>query len=228
MTLGDHTLSGENYRTMCPRRRRMRIRSILLTTLALGFFCIATPSFSQIAPQAVEGNRPFSVGAGVSNFNVDWGKTRMYGGTFWADWHPPLPSLLNGLGLEAEARDISLDRSSTVPSDFRQDTAGGGLIYTWRHYRNFRPYGKGLLEFGSFDFRSTNPYYSHDTRLLVASGPGVEFRTYGHFWIRAEYEYQIWGHLLGKRPDPQGFSLGAMYDFSNFHRRNAISASPAN
>jgi opacity protein-like surface antigen len=204
----------------------MSIRSVLLLALALEVFCAATPAFSQVAPEAIEGNRPFSVGAGVSNFNVDWGKTRMYGGTFWADWRPPLPLFLNGLGLEIEARDISLDRSSTVPSNFRQDTAGGGPIYTWRHYRNFRPYGKGLLEFGSFDFRSTNPNYSHDTRTLVAAGPGVEFRTYGHLWVRAEYEYQIWGHILGKRPDPQGFTLGAMYDFGGIHHRKPIGAQP--
>ena len=204
----------------------MSIKSVLLLALALEVFCAATPAFSQVAPEAIEGNRPFSVGAGVSNFNVDWGKTRMYGGTFWADWRPPLPLFLNGLGLEIEARDISLDRSSTVPSNFRQDTAGGGPIYTWRHYRNFRPYGKGLLEFGSFDFRSTNPNYSHDTRTLVAAGPGVEFRTYGHLRVRAEYEYQIWGHILGKRPDPQGFTLGAMYDFGGIHHRKPIGAQP--
>jgi hypothetical protein len=46
--------------------------------------------------------------------------------------------------LEVEARDISLDRGDK-PSNYREDTAGGGPMYTWRHYRNFRPYGKYLI-----------------------------------------------------------------------------------
>jgi opacity protein-like surface antigen len=197
----------------------MSIKSVLLPVLVLGVLSIAAPAFSQVDPEATQGISPFSVGAGVSNFNVDWNKSRMYGGTFWADWHPSLrPSLLNGLGIEIEARDINYGRPSTVPSNFRQDTAGGGPIYTWRHYRNFRPYGKGLLEFGSFDFRAGNPYYSHDTRTLIATGPGVEIRAYGHLWVRAEYEYQIWEQILDRRPDPQGFTLGAIYDFGRIHR----------
>ncbi len=78
----------------------------------------AIPIFSQVVPQAQEGLWPFSVDAGVSTFDVDWGHGRMLGGTLWADWHPNrIRSLLDGLGLEIEARDISLNRGDE-PSNY--------------------------------------------------------------------------------------------------------------
>lgn len=198
----------------------MRVKFFFATVIATGLCWLAKPAFSQVAPAAREASIPFSVGAGVSNFDMDWGHTRMYGGTLWADWHPQLPRFLNGLGIEAEARDIDYGRPAELPSNFRQDTAGGGIIYTWHHFRNFRPYGKGLIEFGSFDFRSTDPYYSHDTRTVYAPGLGLEFRAYHHLWVRADYEYQFWPNLLGFTADPQGFTVGAIYDFRHirFHR----------
>lgn len=196
----------------------MRFKIALSPILAVSLLTAVAPIFSQVAPQAHEGRLPFSVGAGVSTFDVDWGHGRMLGGTLWADWHPGmLPSFLNGLGLEIEARDISLDRGDK-PSNYREDTAGGGPIYTWRRYRNFRPYGKYLIQFGSIDFRVSNPAYTHDTRTVSAPGLGFEFRLFKNIWARADYEYQFWPSLLGGTADPQGFTFGASYDFGHPHR----------
>jgi opacity protein-like surface antigen len=176
-------------------------------------------AFSQVVPAATEGGLPFSAGGGLSSYDVDWGHGRMLGGTLWFDYTPGfVPTVLRGIGIEAEARDISFDRG-THTSNFRQDTAGGGPIYTWHHYRNFYPYGKALLEFGSIDFQVGNPTYTHDTRTVLATGGGVETRVYHHVWVRADYEYQFWQTLIGGRLDPQGFTLGVKYDFRAFHPR---------
>ena len=199
------------------------MRSKLFFQFGLAVLSLASlhRGFSQTVPSADQSTQPFSVGAGASNFNVDWGKTRRYGATIWADWHPgTLPEFLQGLGIEMEARDISFDRNRDVTSNFRQDTFGGGLIYTWHHFKNMRPYGKGLISLGSFDFNNKkNSTFNHSTELEYAPGLGLEFRTLPHFWVRADYEYQIWQPLFGKTPDPQGFSLGALYDFGSRRRR---------
>jgi hypothetical protein len=200
------------------------MRSKLFFQLSLTVILILSsihPAFSQTVPSAYEGSLPFTAGAGASNFNVDWGKTRMYGVTLWGDWHPgTLPNFLRGLGVEMEARDISFDRNKDVTPNFRMDTFGGGLIYTWHHFRYIRPYGKGLISLGSFDFNDKKTSnFNHNTELEFSPGLGLEFRTLPHFWVRADYEYQIWQPIFGKTPDPQGFTLGAVYDFGTFHRR---------
>lgn len=196
----------------------MQFKIVRSATLAACLFIASIPIFCQVVPQATAGHLPFTVGGGVSSYDVDWGHGRMYGGTIWADWHPDLSlPLLNGLGLEIEARDVSLDRGDH-PTNFRQDTAGGGLIYTWSHYRNFRPYGKYLLQLGSMDFKTLSPDYSHDTYTVYSPGLGVDFRLFRNVWGRVDYEYQFWPDVLGKTSDPQGFTLGAVYDFGRRNR----------
>lgn len=145
----------------------------------------------------------------------------MLGGTVWADWHPNrVPAFLRGIGLEAEARDISLGRQAAKPSNFRQDTAGGGVIYNWRHFNNFQPYAKYLIQLGSIDFRLKNdPAYAHDTRTVLTPGLGFEVHAVGNLWARADYEYQFWNNLFGQTLDPQGFTFGVAYRFSGPGRR---------
>jgi hypothetical protein len=184
-------------------------------------FTLSQPAFSQTAPAAYDGRRlPFSIGAGVSSMDVDWGHSRMYGATLWIDYYPTrLPRILNGLGVDVEGRDVNYGRPTDVPSNFRQDTAAGGPIYTWRRFPNLQIYGKGLLGFGSIDFKLTNdPGYTHETRTVFAPGGGILAHAYKNVWVRADYEYQIWPDLFGKSDDPQGFTLGAVYDFRGFRR----------
>lgn len=191
---------------------------MLSTILAVASLAAASSAFSQTAPAAYEGRLPFTIGAGASNLNVDWGHNRMYGITVWGQWRPAvLPRSLYGLGIDVEARDISFDRSNHIPSNFRLDTISGGPIYTWHHFRNFQPYGKFLLGMGSIDFRSGVPNYSHDTRDIYAPGFGFQYRLIDHLWARADYEYQRWPNLFGGGTlDPQGFTAGVSYDFRSF------------
>jgi opacity protein-like surface antigen len=182
---------------------------------------ISLPLLSQTAPSATEVGLPLAVGAGFSNYDVDWGHGRMDGTTLWMDYMlKPVPSLLHGIGIEAEARDISLNRGNQ-PSNFRLDTAGGGVIYKWPHYRNFHPYGKFIVNYGSIDFSGIPnfPNYKHDSRTIYAVGGGLEYRAFRHIWVRADYEYQAWPNLLSNTLDPQGFTAGAAYDFSLVHSR---------
>ena len=195
----------------------MRLKLFVLMLLGVGGFLVAGSASGQVAaPYQRAKTWPISLGVGLSNYAVDEGHGRMYGGTFWVDWTPGfLPSSLRGLGLEVEGRDISLNRSSTQPNA-REDTAQGGPIYLWRHYENFHPYGKLLYGQGSIDFVGSSTY-SHDTRSFWAEGGGLEYRFYGQLWLRADYEHQQWQPLLGSNFvfKPQGFTVGVAYDFAH-------------
>ena len=124
---------------------------------------------------------------------------------------------MRGLALEMEARDISLGRSPTQqPHNFREDTAGGGPVYYWRRHRNFQPYAKFMLGYGSIDFEGfkDQPNYKHDSRTIYQEGGGIEYRVFKSLWARGDYSYQEWPHLFGKHTlSPQGFTVGATYEF---------------
>jgi len=186
--------------------------------LVLAALLIAAPSaFSQVVPAATQGGFPLVVGGGVADYYTDW-NGRIVGPTVWVDWNfYHVPTILHGIGIEVEGRDLNYDR---VTSTFRmrQDSAGGGLIYTWRHFRNFHPYMKFLLEQGSIDFNIHDPHYDHDTRAVYAPGGGVEYRLVGNVWARGDYEYQFWPNLFhGHALNPRGFTIGAEYDFMRRH-----------
>jgi hypothetical protein len=195
----------------------MRCRLFVFLVLAVSIFTVTVPAFSQVAPAyETKGGWPISLGIGPSSYNVDLGHDRMLGGTIWVDFYPEkLPHILRGLGVEGEARVISLNGSSTPPSVQRQETVGAGPIYAWHHFHNFHPYFKYLIAYGSMDFNIGSPTYTHDTRTLSAPGGGFEYRFYRQFWARADYEYQTWQTLFGKTFRPQGFTVGVAYDFAH-------------
>ena len=212
------------------KETRMRSKPILPLFFALIFIAFSGLAHSQVEASAFRGTLPFTVGGGVSGFNVDWGRNRMYAATLWVDWHPGrIPSILRGLGVEAEAHDLNYGRpntstlpqnASTLPSNFRQDTALGGPIYTYSRFRNFRPYGKFLIGFGSFDFHfPNNSRYTHDTRSLYEMGAGIDYRVWHSVFFRADYAYQDWGKLFnGTNSHPRGITVGAVYDFRTHSR----------
>ncbi len=172
------------------------------------------PVYSQVSPSARQGGMPIVIGAGLSDFSIDWGSgQRMEGISAWADWFPNrLPAALNGLGIEAEGRDIDFGRPAGV-TKMRQDTGLGGLIFTWNRYRNFRPYVKYLAGIGSIDFPPFGTY-SHDTFSVFSPGGGLEYHAWRHIWIRGDYEYQFWHQVFGPHDlTPTGFTIGASYDF---------------
>jgi opacity protein-like surface antigen len=221
--------------------------------LLAAFFVSVLPAVSQVNPAGEEGRMPLSVGAGATSFHLDWGEDAnghrrpIWGATLWIDWHfYSLPRYLNGLGIEAEARDVSkwgpvelskgypdynCDGNSPPncepnPSGLREDTAEGGVLYTWRRYAKIHPYAKFLIGFGSMDFPAGDAYtrtgvpYTHDTRTIYAPGGGLEYRLMRKVDVRADYEYQFWPDFLGHPHalNPNGISVGATYSFKPYIR----------
>jgi opacity protein-like surface antigen len=185
-------------------------------TLAVFFAALSVPVFSQAAPSATEGGLPLVVGGGFSDFDTDFGTVRLEGAAVWVDWDLyGGPSFLQGFGLEVEGRDIHFGKPANTPQQFRFDTAEGGVIYTWRRYRHLHPYGKFLLGYGVIEFPDTaDPYYTHDSRSVIAPGGGLEYSVYRNISVRGDYEYQFWPQLFGPHAlNPNGFTVGATYDF---------------
>ncbi len=192
----------------------MRLMKFVPSLLTLALIACAVPAPSQVAPSYQAHGLPFDIGVGPSTFNPDFGQGRMIGITVWGDWYPGmLPQKLNGLGLELEGRDINIGRNLPSQKNVRQDTAEGGPIYTWHHFTNFQPYGKIIIGYGSFDFTSTSPVYSHDTRAVYAYGGGAQYRFFGPMWARVDYEYETVQPLIGVTHHPQGFTFGVSYSF---------------
>jgi len=198
----------------------MMLSSILTVTS----FAALAPSSAQTVPAAAgpfQHNYPFTIGSGISNLDVDWAKSRMVGYSIWVDWRPgALPKILDGLGVEVEGRDLDFDRPAQLPPGFRQDTLGGGPIYTYYHFSRIRPYGKFLIDYGRLNYG----YGQIATATVYAPALGFEYRAIKRLWVRADYEYQVWPNVLnglipgynGKSLDPQGFTLGVSYDFRRF------------
>ncbi len=191
---------------------RMHIHNPFKFVLAFFVFLAATSLHGQVQPPVSTGGSALSVGSAFALYNANLGRNRLDGVTVWADWQPGfLPQVLHGLGLEVEGRDLSIANSSGPPAVSRMDTAGGGPVYTLYRYRNFRPYAKFILSYGSIDWNNPDPFFKHETRTVYAPGGGFEQRVYRRFWFRADYEYQAWAKISGYTIDPQGFSFGVSY-----------------
>lgn len=208
----------------------MRVKPYLGLVLALLFLSAAYPVDAQSPPSANRDIVPYAIGGGLSGFNADFGHGHLLGGTLWLDYFPSgPPSILRGIGVEVEARDLNYGRSATQPSNLRQDTAQGGLIYVWPHFRKFRPCAKFSAGYGNADDGVTVTHRNHDSRNIYSAGGGAEYRVSGPLWVRVDYEYQLWPSFfthpaVGTLPaipsgrlNPQGFTLGAVYHFDRPH-----------
>jgi opacity protein-like surface antigen len=203
----------------------MRLKLYVGLAFALLFVNSAYSAHAQTVP-AARGPKvysPLAIGAGFSGFNPDIGHTHLFGGTLWIDYTPDrVPSFLRGIGIEVEARDLNYGRSAAAEPDLREDVASGGVIYSWPHFRNFRPYGKFLIGFGNADeYDARLRLKFHDSRTVTSFGGGLEYRAFKGVWVRGDYEYQSWPdffkHSNPAIPagllNPQGFTIGAMYHF---------------
>src|SRR5580658_784596 len=112
--------------------------------LALLFLAATVPVLAQSNQDAITSSWQVNAGFGYSVYHDDFeGPGIMEGPTLWFDVYPHRgPKLLQGFGVDIEARDISFGRPPTQPSNLREDTGAGGVIYSWRHFHNFYPYGK--------------------------------------------------------------------------------------
>jgi hypothetical protein len=178
--------------------------------------CVPRPAAAQATLHAEENMSPWSVGAGFSNFDLDWGHGhRMDGITAWLDWRVPthLP-LLNRIGFEAEGHEIDFQKPSAFQV-MRQETALGGVTVELPGHRRLHPYAKYLIGIGSVYFAPSG--YSHDTRKVLAPGGGLDWRLRHHgLSVRAEYEYQYWRHLFGPHDlNPNGVTVGVVWNVAH-------------
>jgi hypothetical protein len=191
--------------------------------LLLILFGVCSNAFGQVVPHAKEGGLPLTVGLAYSNFHTDW-SGRLSGSMVWANWHFGFRRPYDGLGVEIEARDLNYGRTGPSPLDpkLRQQTATIGPIYNGRHYYGFQPYAKFMVGLGGIYFSppSNFPNYTHDTRTVFVPGGGLNCQVHGPFSIRGDYEYQFWPSFLRNHTlNPNGFSVGASYDFRARIRR---------
>jgi len=178
----------------------------------------ALPSFSQSQPAGEMSGiprLPILVGAGFSNFDLDYGGgRRMNGLEAWADYYfYHAPSLLRLTGIEVEGRDLNYGHPQGL-SIMRQDTLQGGLVVTLYNRRKFRAYGKGLGGIGSINYPSPTGK-AHKTNLVYSLGGGVDYRATRSLWIRGDYESQWWPAIFsrGTALTPSGLSIGVSYNF---------------
>ncbi len=222
--------------------------------LLAAFLIPILPAFSQVIPAAQEGYLPLSVGLGGSSYSPNFGvdanghRRPIEGGTLWIDWQfSRVPHYLNGIGVEAAARDLSLwgpielskgygdfncpsgiapPNCQPNPSGLRYETAEAGAIYRWHRYSRIHPLAKLLAGFGNMDFPAGNAVavsgrpYTHDTRSFFAADAGLEYRILHKVDIRAEYEYQFWPDFLGHNfVKPRGLTVGVLYSFKPYYPR---------
>lgn len=211
----------------------MRSKPHVWLALAVSFACAPNPIQGQSAPAATTEVVPYAIGAGLSGYNPDYEQGHLLGGTLWIDYFLTgrAPSILRGVGLEVEARDLNYGRSSTEPANLREDVVQGGLIYSWPHFGGFRPYAKFSEGYGNTDYESSALSRHHDSRTIMSGGGGFEFLVLRNLWLRADYEYQSWPDFFkhpatpeeparpAERLNPQGFTVGAVVHFERlFHR----------
>jgi opacity protein-like surface antigen len=190
----------------------------LKTLVAAISFAVTIPLFPQVVPSATDKHLQLKIGAGFSDYNGDLGNGSLMGGVLWIDAVPPhLPRALFGLGIEIEARGVQTGQTSaTEHGVFREATAGGGAIYTWHHYRTFRPYAKIIADLAGQNFNIGDKAYHHESQVAFAPGGGVDYAITRNLWVRGDYEYQIWPSPAPTPiwdRDPSGFSVGLFWDF---------------
>lgn len=203
---------------MC--RRLMFVLLLFLSALSLG---------AQSAPSARASGLPIAVGFGYSNYNIDFDNfkrsaepsPRMDGLSAWMDLDlSGLRFVPNGLGIEAKGDSIRYGRPKDY-TEMSQTAALTGPIYHWRRTAALHPYGKMLFGYGRTYFPSIygrwRGPYRFDTRTVYAPGGGVDLHAHGPFWVRADYEYQMWPQLFARTVTPNGFTLGVSYDLSHRH-----------
>jgi hypothetical protein len=200
----------------------MRLKSVS----AIFFLASSLPLFSQVVPAATGSGLPqWSFGGGFSDFNLDLGRGQLLGSAAWVDYTlDGLPPRLRGICVELEARDLRWDRPPTERA-LLVDAAGGGAIYKWARFSNFRPYGKITAELANVDYLGIGIRRQrfHQSRTDTSIGGGFEIRVFRSVWARADYEYQYLPNFfiskrnlsVGAPLDPMGFTVGATYNIGN-------------
>jgi hypothetical protein len=192
----------------------MRWKIIVVPVVAILGLAAAVCARAQVTHAGTEGRFPLTVGFGVSNYSIDWGPgKRMTGIGASVDWRlRGMPHYLNGLSVSAEGQWINWNKPDIGKHELQ--VGSGGPSYHFQKWDRIQPYVKYFIGFGGIYFTDTRtPYYSHDTRVIYAPGIGADLRVWNNLGVRVDYEYQFWPNLFGNTSNPNGFTIGGIWDF---------------
>jgi hypothetical protein len=185
--------------------RASKIRDLVhFIRIAVTAFCLAaassTAAIAQVAPESYGGNQTVAVGGTVSGFRLDYGKRDLGGAGVFVD-----ADLNDRIGLTGEANWLWLHQFA----DTHFSTYLAGPRLTFNNRGNFRPYIKGLVGGGLFNF----PYnYAHGSYFVAAGGGGLDYHIAPRLRLRlVDFEYQYWPEFSFGAIKPYGVSVGIQY-----------------
>ena len=167
--------------------------------LAAAFLLIFASSRAraQVVPAAVGPGAYVAVGAGVSDYQSDYGQLHLPGGMIYVDVHPQWR-----IGFEGEARMVGYHNAENI----KESTYLGGPHITLMHWHHIDPYAKFLVGMG----RISLPFgYAHGSFLALAPGIGVDYALNHYVSLRViDVEYQHWENFPYGSLNPLGISAG--------------------
>lgn len=163
---------------------------------------------AQVSEAAYGSNPHLWAGAEVSNFKPDYGKQRLDGIGFYADY-----KLAHRIGAEGEIRLLDLNK----PGGRTEKTFLAGPIVDAFRYKGVSAYAKVLAGAATVNFGPTVGYGSY---FAYAIGGGGEYRIRPRWSIRGGYEHQwlpsapgfaITNPFPSNGLTPSGYSAGVSY-----------------
>lgn len=193
---------------------------------ALAIFVFTLSLSPQVRQPASQSQTPgFSIGAGFSVINPDYGRGKLDGETLWID-SPPIGfvPILRRVRIEFEARELRFLRS---PSErvLREDVALLGATYALHRLFGIQPYVKAEWGVGNLDYLVRAGRTYHQSRTVTSIGGGLEWRAFGTAWVRADYEYEYFPDFFLGIPEkptsgsvaPQGITIGLVVHLRHRH-----------
>ena len=182
------------------------IRALVVLGLAVIF---GTAANAQDIRAGIGPGTYVNLGATVSRYNTDYGKTEMSGGTVYAD-----ANLFNRIGIEAEGRRLRQGSNDGM----QQSTYMVGPRFS-RDFHSLRPYAKFLIGRGTFEF----PFaYARGSYLATAVGGGLDWRVaHTPVVVRViDFELQRWPDFTFGELHPYGISAGVSVQVFHLNPRH--------
>ncbi len=180
------------YKTMPSYRSLFSLALVLMSLLS------GRALFGQSVESANAGGVSVWVGAGISDYYLQYGGVTNLGITGFVD-----ADSIRRWGIEAEGRWLDYHETANIHAE----TYLAGPRYHVNIGR-FQPYVKGLAGLGSFNF----PYnYAHGRYFVVAPGGGADYFLTRRLTVRADFEYQIWPQFTFGSMSAVGGSVGIRY-----------------
>jgi opacity protein-like surface antigen len=183
--------------------------------VAIAISLVSLSCAAQVVPAAVRPPLGLTTGGGMNYFSGDWGHgdINRWGPSAWATL-----TIWRDLGIIAEGHSMIMG-GNELASNYKYFAGGGGLIYTFGHWRRFQPFIKGEAGFASLSHPDNGTGHFHDTSNIWTLGGGAEYHTWRHLWTRVEYSYDFFPDFHSSITNqthtlsPRGITFGETYRF---------------